>query len=498
MGKNELTSKPTILDEIDRRIIQMEMERLSLQSDFESGEDGQEANKDAGKRLGVIDKELADLKNQQQTLNLKWMAEKGGVDRIKDIKTEIASVMLEIEKCEREFDLNQAAELKYAKLPPLQEELESLEQVAEEKGVGDDEDRMLRDEVIADDIADVVAVWTGIPPTKLLESERTRILSMGDKLRDRVIGQDEAVEVVTEAVQRSRAGLNDPTKPIASLIFLGPTGVGKTELCKALSEFMFDTEDAIIRIDMSEYMEKHTVARLLGAPPGYVGYDEGGQLTDAVRRKPYSVLLFDEMEKAHPDVFNIMLQLLDDGRLTDSKGNSVNFRNTLIVFTSNIGSQDILDLDGSEESSKEMMKERVTQAMKDKFKPEFLNRIDEHVIFNRLDKMALREIVKLEIKKLEKRLAEKEIIINITDDALDFLTDVGFDPVYGARPLKRTIQKELESVLARGILDGQYGDGDGISVDCIDNKLEVHKTFDASWLNTSKQEGKSKTKKVRA
>merc|ERR1712078_837305 len=498
MGKNELTSKPTILDEIDRRIIQMEMERLSLQSDFESGEDGQEANKDAGKRLDVIDKELADLKNQQQTLNLKWMAEKGGVDRIKDIKTEIASVMLEIEKCEREFDLNQAAELKYAKLPPLQEELESLERVAEEKGVGDEEDRMLRDEVIADDIADVVAVWTGIPPTKLLESERTRILSMGDKLRDRVIGQDEAVEVVTEAVQRSRAGLNDPTKPIASLIFLGPTGVGKTELCKALSEFMFDTEDAIIRIDMSEYMEKHTVSRLLGAPPGYVGYDEGGQLTDAVRRKPYSVILFDEMEKAHPDVFNIMLQLLDDGRLTDSKGNSVNFRNTLIVFTSNIGSQDILDLDGSEESSKEMMKQRVTQAMKDKFKPEFLNRIDEHVIFNRLDKTALREIVKLEIKKLEKRLAEKEITINVTNMALDYLTEIGFDPVYGARPLKRTIQKELESVLARGILDGQYGDGDGISVDCIDNKLEVHKTFDASWLNTSKQEGKSKTKKVRA
>merc|ERR1712078_528651 len=372
MGKNELTSKPTILDEIDRRIIQMEMELLSLQSDFESGEDGQEANKDAGKRLGVIIKELADLKNQQQTLNLKWMAEKGGVDRIKDIKTEIASVMLEIEKCEREFDLNQAAELKYAKLPPLQEELESLEQVAEEKGVGDDEDRMLRDEVIADDIADVVAVWTGIPPTKLLESERTRILSMGDKLRDRVIGQNEAVEVVTEAVQRSRAGLNDPTKPIASMVFLGPTGVGKTELCKALSEFMFDSEDAIIRIDMSEYMEKHTVSRLLGAPPGYVGYDEGGQLTDAVRRRPYSVLLFDEMEKAHPDVFNVMLQMLDDGRVTDSKGRIVDFKNCVIIFTSNIGSQDIIDLQGTDQ---EEMKVRVYNAMKEHFKPEFLNRI---------------------------------------------------------------------------------------------------------------------------
>merc|ERR1711865_496739 len=289
--------------------------------------------------------------------------------------------------------------------------------------------------------AAVVAVWTGIPPTKLLESDRDRILRIGDVLRERVIGQNAAIEVVTEAVQRSRAGLNDPSKPIASLIFLGPTGVGKTELCKALSEFMFDSEDAIIRIDMSEYMEKHTVSRLLGAPPGYVGYDEGGQLTDAVRRKPYSVLLFDEMEKAHPDVFNVMLQLLDDGRPTDSKGNSVNFRNTLIIFTSNVGSQDILDLDGDGSvTEKEILKERVSQAMKEKFKPEFLNRIDDNVIFNRLDKPALREIVKLEIKRLQKRLAEKEITISVADAALNYLTDIGFDPVYGARPLKRTIQ----------------------------------------------------------
>merc|ERR1712232_415694 len=421
--KNELTSKPTILDEIDRRIIQLEMERLSLKSDFEADENDQD-EKDEGVRLSGVDKELNDLRNEQEELNLRWMAEKGGVDRIKDIKTEIAAVKLEIEKCEREFDLNQAAVLKNSKLPPLVEELAAFEKVAEEKGVSNGkEDRMLRDEVVADDIAAVVAAWTAIPPTKLLESERNRILTMADTSKERVIGQDEAVEVVTEAVQRSRAGLNDPTKPIASLIFLGPTGVGKTELCKALSEFMFDSEDAIIRIDMSEYMEKHTVSRLLGAPPGYVGYDEGGQLTDAVRRQPYSVLLFDEMEKAHPDVFNILLQLLDDGQLTDSKGNCVNFRNTLVVFTSNIGSQDILDLDGSEES-KEMMKKRVTQAMKDQFKPEFLNRIDEHVIFNRLDKMTLREIVKLEIQKLDKRLAEKKIIINITDEALDFLTDV--------------------------------------------------------------------------
>eukprot|EP00529_Nitzschia_sp_RCC80_P005139 CAMPEP_0113490790 /NCGR_PEP_ID=MMETSP0014_2-20120614/27226_1 /TAXON_ID=2857 /ORGANISM="Nitzschia sp." /LENGTH=1022 /DNA_ID=CAMNT_0000384569 /DNA_START=217 /DNA_END=3285 /DNA_ORIENTATION=+ /assembly_acc=CAM_ASM_000159 len=479
--KNELTSKPTVLDEIDRRIIQLEMERLSLQSDFENDDNAQRDTTDDTKRIAGIDVELADLRKQSEELNLRWMAEKGGVDRIKDIKTELAAVELEIEKCEREFDLNKAAELKYAKLPPLQEELQRLENMAEERGDIDEEERMLRDEVVADDIAAVVATWTGIPPGKLLESERSRILSMGDNLRQRVVGQDDAIEVVTQAVQRSRAGLNDPNKPIGSLIFLGPTGVGKTELCKALSEFMFDSEDALIRIDMSEYMEKHTVARLVGAPPGYVGYDEGGQLTDAVRRKPYSVLLFDEMEKAHPDVFNIMLQLLDDGRLTDSKGNTVNFRNTIIIFTSNVGSQDILDLDGNDPAQREEMKNRVTNAMKDKFRPEFLNRIDEYVIFNSLNQEALREIVKLEVRRLENRLADKEMTLAITEDALDHLTEVGFDPIYGARPLKRTIQRELETTVARGILDGAFGDGDGITVDVFNGQLEVFKSVDGGY-----------------
>jgi ATP-dependent Clp protease ATP-binding subunit ClpB len=479
--KNELTSKPTILDEIDRRIIQLEMERLSLQSDFEYDEKDLRDTREDTKRLAGIDTELEDLRRQSEELNLRWMAEKGGVDRIKDIKSELVSVELEIEKCEREFDLNKAAELKYAKLPPLREELAKLEQMAEERGDVDDEERMLRDEVVADDIAAVVATWTGIPPTKLLESERNRILSMGDKLKERVVGQEEAIEVITQAVQRSRAGLNDPSKPIASLIFLGPTGVGKTELCKALSEFMFDSEDALIRIDMSEYMEKHTVSRLIGAPPGYVGYDEGGQLTDAVRRKPYSVLLFDEMEKAHPDVFNIMLQLLDDGRLTDSKGNSVNFRNTIVIFTSNVGSQDILELDGSDPAQREEMQKRVTNAMKEKFRPEFLNRIDEYVIFNSLNQAALREIVKLEVKRLESRLAEKEMKLGITEDALDHLAEVGFDPVYGARPLKRTIQRELETTVARGILDGAFGDGDGITVDVFNGQLEVFKSVDGGY-----------------
>jgi ATP-dependent Clp protease ATP-binding subunit ClpB len=335
---------------------------------------------------------------------------------------------------------------------------------------------MLRDEVVADDIAAVVAVWTGIPPNKLLETERDRILSMADKIKERVVGQDEAVEVVTQAVQRSRAGLNDPDKPIASFIFLGPTGVGKTLLCKALAEFMFDSEDALIRIDMSEYMEKHTVSRLLGAPPGYVGYEEGGQLTDAIRRKPYSVILFDEMEKAHPDVFNVMLQLLDDGRLTDSKGNTVNFRNTICIFTSNIGSQDILDLDGSSEAvDQELMKQRVTQAMKDHFRPEFLNRIDEYVIFNSLSKQNLRNIVKLEANRLEKRLEERQIRLLVSDAALDFLADVGFDPVYGARPLKRTLQRELETKIARGLLCGEFFDGDTIEVDVENERLCLRK-----------------------
>jgi len=476
--KNEITSKPTILDEIDRRIIQLEMERLSLKSDYDKDE---AVSKDGGVRLMGIDKELEDLRKQQQELTNRWQAEKGGVDRIKDLKNEIAQVTVEIEKCEREFDLNKAAELKYSTLPSLEDELAKLEAITEEdNSVTAGGERMLRDEVVADDIANVVAIWTGIPPNKLLETERDRILNMGENLKNRVIGQDDAIEVVTEAVQRSRAGLNDPSKPIASLIFLGPTGVGKTELCKALSEFMFDSEDALIRIDMSEYMEKHTVSRLLGAPPGYVGYDEGGQLTDAVRRKPYSVLLFDEMEKAHPDVFNVMLQLLDDGRLTDSKGNGVNFRNTICIFTSNIGSQEILDVVGDSDEAKAEMRNRVSTAMKDHFRPEFLNRIDEHVIFNSLGKNELREIVKLEIKRLQKRLDEKEITLHISDGALDFLADVGFDPVYGARPLKRTIQRQLETVIAKGILSGSYGDGDSVIVDIVNERLSVYKAGSAA------------------
>jgi len=484
--KNELSSKPVALDEIDRRVIQLEMERLSLKSDFDKTDPGTREHAESGNRLDKINGELNALIEKQQALTTKWQAERGGVGKISELKERIVEVDLEIEQAERDFDLNRAAELKYSTLPKLQEELVEIEKASEEVGQEVDGGRMLRDEVVADDIAEVVAVWTGIPPDKMMETERERLLTMEDKLRERVKGQDEAIEVVTEAIQRSRAGLNDPTKPIASLIFLGPTGVGKTELCKALAEFMFDSEENMIRIDMSEFMEKHSVSRLVGAPPGYVGYDEGGQLTDAVRRKPYSVILFDEMEKAHPDVFNIMLQMLDDGRVTDSKGHVVNFRNCVCIFTSNVGSQDILELNGV---NPEAMRERVTNAMRDKFKPEFLNRIDENVIFNSLSKADLREIVKIEAKRLETRLADRSITMAMSEAALDHLADVGFDPVYGARPLKRTIQRELETAISIKILSGEFNDGDTIVVDVSDDdKIEVRKAIDGNNQSSLSEE----------
>ena len=413
------------------------------------------------------------LYDEQAQLNARWQAEKAVVLGANELQEKIAEIKLEIEKAEREYDLNKAAELKYGELPELEEQLEEARQ-KEEDGSNEsiaEGDRLLRDEVVSDDIANVISVWTGIPSTKLMEGERERVLTMADKLKERVVGQDEAIDIVTDAIQRSRAGMNDPSKPIASMIFLGPTGVGKTELAKALSEFMFDTEEAMIRIDMSEYMEKHTVSRLLGAPPGYVGYDEGGQLTDAVRRRPYSVLLFDEMEKAHPDVFNIMLQMLDDGQVTDSKGNQVDFKNCIVIFTSNVGSSDIIDLQGDPE----LIKERVTEAMRKNFRPEFLNRIDENIIFNSLSKENLRGIVVLEARRLESRLAEKSMSMIVTDEALDFLADVGFDPVYGARPLKRTIQKNLENPIALGILGGEYADGDTIVVGVENERIGIRK-----------------------
>jgi len=466
--KNELTSKPTLLDEVDRRIIQLEMERLSIKSDVEKN--GLEADM---QRLQYLESDLMAMYEEQSQLNARWQSEKAVVLGANELQEKIAAVKLEIEKAEREYDLNKAAELKYGELPELEEQLEEARQKEEDGGVESmiTGDRLLRDEVMPDDIANVISVWTGIPSMKLLSTERERVLSMPDKLKERVVGQDEAIDIISDAIQRNRAGMNDPSKPIASMIFLGPTGVGKTELAKALSEFMFDSEEAIIRIDMSEYMEKHTVSRLVGAPPGYVGFDEGGQLTDAVRRRPYSVLLFDEMEKAHPDVFNIMLQLLDDGQVTDSKGNKVSFKNCIVIFTSNVGSKDIIDFQGDPE----LIKAKVTEAMREKFRPEFLNRIDENIVFNSLSKENLRGIVILEAQRLESRLAEKSMSMIVTEEALDYLAEVGFDPVYGARPLKRVIQKNLENSIAIGILSGEYADGDTIVVGVMNERIGIRK-----------------------
>lgn len=457
--KMEITSKPEELDEIDRKVLQLEMERLSLQK---------ESDRASQDRLERLEKEMADLKEQQSSLNAQWQSEKHVIDQIQSVKEEIDRVNIEIQQAERNYDLNRAAELKYGNLTSLQRDLEQAEaNLAQTQTAGHS---MLREEVTEADIAEIIGKWTGIPVSKLVQSEMQKLLHLEEELHRRVIGQDEAVTAVADAIQRSRAGLADPNRPIASFIFLGPTGVGKTELAKALASYMFDTEEAIVRIDMSEYMEKHSVSRLVGAPPGYVGYDEGGQLTEAVRRRPYAVILFDEIEKAHPDVFNILLQILDDGRATDSQGRTVDFKNAIIIMTSNIGSQYILDI-GGDDSRYFEMRERVLEALRSSFRPEFLNRVDELIIFHSLRKDQLRNIVKLQVKRLENRLQERKMTLKISDAALDLLADVGYDPVYGARPLKRTIQRELETTMAKGILRGEFVDGDTIFVDVANERL---------------------------
>ena len=469
--KMEITSKPEELDEIDRKILQMEMERLSLEK---------ESSAASRERLERLEKELADLKEEQRGLNSQWQSEKDIISKIQTIKEEIDRLNVEIQQAERDYDLNKAAELKYGKLTSLHRQLEEAEtELSQTQTSGQS---LLREEVTEADIAEVISKWTGIPIGKLVETETEKLLHLEDELHRRVIGQDEAVTAVADAIQRSRAGLADPNRPIASFIFLGPTGVGKTELAKALAAYLFDTEEAMVRIDMSEYMEKHTVSRLIGAPPGYVGYEEGGQLTESIRRRPYSVVLFDEIEKAHPDVFNIMLQILDDGRVTDSQGHTVDFKNTIIIMTSNIGSQYILDVAG-DDSRYDEMRNRVMEAMRNSFRPEFLNRIDEIIIFHALNRAELRHIVKIQVQRLEKRLGDRKMSLRLADAALDFLAEVGYDPVFGARPLKRAIQRELETQIAKSILRGEFNEGDTIFVD-VENERLAFKRLPAQVLTT--------------
>ncbi|RMG92506.1 MAG: ATP-dependent chaperone ClpB [Chloroflexi bacterium] len=452
--RTEIDSKPAELDEVDREIMQLEIEREALKK---------EKDKASKERLQKIEEELANLKERSTQLHARWQAEKDAIQRIRQIKEEIDQVNVQIEQAEREVDLQRAAELRYSRLRQLEAELaeaESRLRALQQDGA------MLKEEVDAEDIALIVSKWTGIPATKLLEGEVEKLIHMEERLHQRVVGQDDAVKAVAAAVRRSRSGLQDPNRPIGSFIFLGPTGVGKTELARALAEFLFDDEHNMVRIDMSEYQERHTVARLIGAPPGYVGYDEGGQLTEAVRRRPYSVVLFDEIEKAHPEVFNVLLQVLDDGRLTDGQGRTVDFRNTVIIMTSNIGSQYIMDV-----QDEATMRQRVMEALRSHFRPEFLNRIDEIVIFHRLEKAHLREIVQIQLGNVRKLLARRNISIELTQAAIDLLIDEGYDPAYGARPLKRVIQHRLVDPLALKVIQGDVRDGDRVLVDAQGDEL---------------------------
>jgi ATP-dependent Clp protease ATP-binding subunit ClpB len=452
--RTEIDSMPAELDEISRRVMQLEIERQALKKETDS------ASKE---RLAKLEKELAELKSQADALRAQWQAEKQVVQRLRSLREQIEQTRIEIEQAERQYDLNRAAELKYGRLAELERKLQAEEELLTKKQGGT---RLIKEEVDEEDIAQVVSRWTGIPISKLLEGELQKLLNLEEELHRRVIGQDEAVTAVAEAVIRARSGLKDPNRPIGSFIFLGPTGVGKTELARALAEFLFDDEHAMIRIDMSEYQEKHTVARLIGAPPGYVGYEEGGQLTEAVRRRPYSVILFDEIEKAHHDVFNVLLQILDDGRLTDGQGRVVNFKNTIVIMTSNIGSHRILEYRGAfEGEGYERMKEAVLEEMRLHFRPEFLNRVDEIIVFHSLSEEHLKQIVGIQLNLLRRRLAERHIEIELTDAAKTHLVRTGYDPSYGARPLKRAIQREIETSLGRRILKGEVRDGQKVLID---------------------------------
>jgi ATP-dependent Clp protease ATP-binding subunit ClpB len=461
--KMEITSKPVELDEIDRRIMQLQMEELSLKKEDDI------ASKD---RLSKIEQELANLTERQRELNARWQFEKEGLEQLQSLKSERDAVKLQIEQAEQKYDLNRAAELKYGKLMDLERQIQEQEaHLASQQSSGDP---LLREQVTQEDIAEIVSRWTGIPVTSLMESEKQKLLQLEAHLHKRVIGQDEAVAAVAAAIRRARAGMKDPNRPIGSFLFMGPTGVGKTELARALAEFLFDTSEAMVRIDMSEYMEKHSVSRLVGAPPGYVGYEEGGQLSETVRRRPYSVVLFDEVEKAHPDVFNILLQVLDDGRITDSQGRTVDFKNTIIIMTSNIGSDLILEI-GGDQTRYEEMKTQVLAMLRHHFRPEFLNRVDELIIFHALTKAEIRQIVSLQMRRVEQLLADQQIEILLTDEAKDYVAEVGYDPVFGARPLKRVIQREIENPIATKLLENEFLPGDRILVDVANERLSFRK-----------------------
>ena len=451
MNKTELDSMPAELDELSRKIMQMEIEEAALKK---------ETDRLSKERLEDLQKELAELHDKFAAGKAQWQNEKASVDKLSSLREEIEAVHRQIQDAQQKYDLNKAAELQYGKLPQLQKELE-----AEEEKVKNEDLSLVHESVTEDEIARIVSKWTGIPVAKLTESERSKTLHLDEVLHKRVVGQDEAVEKVTDAIIRSKAGIKDPTKPIGSFLFLGPTGVGKTELAKALAESLFDDESNMVRIDMSEYMEKHSVARLIGAPPGYVGYDEGGQLTEAVRRKPYSVVLFDEVEKAHPDVFNVLLQVLDDGRITDSQGRTVDFKNTIIILTSNIGSQYLLEGIDENGNIREEARDAVMGELRAHFRPEFLNRLDEMILFKPLTKDNISRIVDLCVADVNKRLADRELKLRLTDAAKVFITDHGYDPVYGARPLKRYLQKNVETLAARIILADGVGEGSVIVID---------------------------------
>jgi ATP-dependent Clp protease ATP-binding subunit ClpB len=453
--RTEIDSKPEELDEVDRKLMQLEIEREALRKETDPA---------SRERLTRLEKELAEARSTATALRAQWEAEKGAIGQHRKVREEIEETRRAIEKAEREYDLEKLAELRHGRLADLERRLAAEE--AALSGRQDGARRLLKEEVDEEDIAEVVSRWTGIPVAKLVEGEREKLVRLAEHLHRRVVGQDEALGAVADAVLRARAGIKDPNRPIGSFIFLGPTGVGKTELARALAEFLFDSEQALVRLDMSEYMEKHTVARLIGAPPGYVGYEEGGQLTEAVRRRPYCVILFDEIEKAHHDVFNALLQLLDDGRLTDGQGRTVDFKNTVVILTSNIGSQLIAEYRGGDDpEAYERMKADVLEALRRHFRPEFLNRVDDIVVFHALSREHLRAIVDIQLARLQTRLADRHLELVFTDAARTFLAERGYDPVYGARPLKRVVQNEVETALARGIIAGQIPEGTRLLVD---------------------------------